>query len=434
MPTYPTQLAEITTALCSGRLELDVYVDALCDRIEALEPDVQALLPEPERRARLQREAGSLRQRYPAPAERPPLYGIPVGVKDIFRVDGFPTRAGSQLPSELFMGPEAASVSTLRAAGALILGKTVSTEFAYFEPGPTRNPVNLDHTPGGSSSGSAAAVAAGFCPLAVGTQTVGSVIRPAAYCGIVGYKPSYGRIPTSGVIPFSTSADHIGLFAQDVEGLDLAASLLCTGWERLASHGTALPVLGVPTGPYLAQASAEALAAFETQLARLAAAGYMIRHIPVFDDIAAITLRHQQLIFAEMAAVHADWFPRYQELYRPRTAGAIHDGQAVRPEEAAAGQASQQLLRRQLEAQMAETGVDLWITPAAIGPAPVGIERTGDPAMNLPWTHAGLPTLTLPAGFAADGLPLGLQCSARFMADERLIAWAAPLAESLALV
>ena len=152
---------------------------------------------------------------------------MPVGVKDIFHAAGFETRAGSQLPPELLTGPEADAVGRLRAAGCLILGKTVTTEFAYYEPEPTRNPHNLAHTPGGSSSGSAAAVAAGLAPLALGTQTIGSVIRPAAFCGIVGFKPSYGRISPEGLIFFSPSLDHVGLFTQDVAGMSLAAAVLC---------------------------------------------------------------------------------------------------------------------------------------------------------------------------------------------------------------
>jgi len=154
-----------------------------------------------------------------------------VGIKDIFHVDGFVTRAGTRVPPERFAGPEAASVALLREAGALIAGKTVTTEFAYFEPGPTRNPHNPAHTPGGSSSGSAAAVAAGLCQLALGTQTIGSVIRPAAFCGVVGFKPSFGRIPTSGLVYFSRTIDHVGLFTQDLDGMELAASVLCRDWQ-----------------------------------------------------------------------------------------------------------------------------------------------------------------------------------------------------------
>lgn len=195
--TLPALLFEIAASLRSDQLDLLTYIEEICGRIDALDRQIQALPPEPNRRARLVGEVAALKASFPDPGNRLPLYGVPVGVKDIFRVDGFLTRAGSRLPPELFAGPQTACVSTLRAAGALILGKTVTTEFAYREPGPTRNPHNLDHTPGGSSSGSAVAVAAGFCPLALGTQTIGSVIRPAAYCGIVGFKPSYGCCPRS---------------------------------------------------------------------------------------------------------------------------------------------------------------------------------------------------------------------------------------------
>ena len=159
---HPAPLIETAAALGSGRLDLFTYLNELCDRIDTYEPQIQALLPEPDRRARLLSDAQKLQERYPNPADRPPLYGIPVGIKDMFFVDGFPTRVGSQLPPELFTGEEGDYLKALRRAGVLILGKTVTTEFAYFEPGPTRNPHNLDYSPGGSSSGSAAAVAAGI--------------------------------------------------------------------------------------------------------------------------------------------------------------------------------------------------------------------------------------------------------------------------------
>ena len=430
MYIFPNPLAETAGALCSGRLDLPTYLNEICDRIDAVEPHIQALLPEADRRTRLLHEASELIQRYPSPADRPPLYGIPVGVKDIFRVDGFPTRAGSQLPPELFAGSEAASVRALRAAGALILGKTVTTEFAYFEPGPTRNPHNLEHTPGGSSSGSAAAVATGLCPLALGTQTIGSVIRPAAFCGIVGFKPSYGRISLEGVIPFSPSADHVGLFTQDVGGMALAAALLCSQWRPIAE--CSLPVLGVPSGPYLQQASPEALAAFQAQLARLEAAGYTVRRCNTLDDIASINRRHKRMVAAEFAQVHARWFAQYASLYRPRTVALIREGQSVSEEELAEARRGREKLRAELEALMTAAGVDIWVSPAAPGPAPSGLHSTGDPIMNLPWTYAGLPTVTVPAGLADNGLPLGLQLSAALMADESLLAWAEGLAEVLA--
>src|SRR2546423_3239199 len=256
----PVPLTATAHALRSNQLDLLAFIEDTCKRIDTLEPHIHALLPEAGRRARLISEAKALQERFPDPSTRPTLYGIPFGVKDLFNVDGFPTHAGSQLPAHLFAGPEAASVSALLTAGAIILGKTVSTEFAWFEPGPTRNPCNLAHTPGGSSSGSAAAVAAGYCPLALGTQTVGSVIRPAAFCGVVGFKPTYGRLSSDGVIPFAPSLDHVGLFTPDAGGMLLAARILFDAWE-LPSGEERLPVLGVPEGPYLEQASTAALRA-----------------------------------------------------------------------------------------------------------------------------------------------------------------------------
>ncbi len=423
-------LAETATALHTGQLDLLAYLNEICDRIDTLEPEIHALLPEANRRARLLTEAQALQADFPDPSNRPPLFGIPVGIKDIFFVDGFPTHAGSQLPSELFVGAEGDCVRALRSAGALMLGKTVTTEFAYFEPGPTRNPHNLEHTPGGSSSGSAAAVAAGFCPLAIGTQTIGSTIRPAAFCGIVGFKPSYGRIPNNGLILCSNTFDHVGIFTQDVAGAVLAASLLCHNWQVVETGvSDALPVLGVPEGPYLAQASPEGLAAFEKQLTHLEEAGYTLRRVTAMEDIEVINRRHSRLVFAEMARVHAAWFAQYESLYRPRTAAAIREGQEVSLEELHLARAGIVKLRAQLEALMLQARIDLWVCPSSPGPAPEGLASTGSPLMNLPWTQAGLPAISLPAGRAANGLPLGFQCVGASMADERLLKWATPMSE-----
>src|SRR5262249_2580762 len=180
LPINEYPLPELAVSLRSGQLPITNYLELLERRFSEVEPSVLAFLPEPDRFARLRAQAADLLSPCTAPEGRPPLFGIPVGLKDIMRVDGFPTHAGSALPPEALAGPEAASVTQLRQAGALILGKTVTTEFAYFEPGATRNPHNPEHTPGGSSSGSAAAVAAGLWPLPPGTQTAGAVIRPAA--------------------------------------------------------------------------------------------------------------------------------------------------------------------------------------------------------------------------------------------------------------
>lgn len=427
MDLHSAPLAETVQQLRSGQEELMPYLGRMEQRIAAVNPQVEALLPEAERFARLGQAAQALQARYPTPAARPPLYGALVGIKDILRVDGFPTQGGSKLPPERLAGAEAVVVGQLRAAGALIVGKTVTTEFAYFEPGPTRNPHNLNHTPGGSSSGSAAAVAAGLCQLALGTQTIGSVIRPAAYCGVVGFKPSFDRIVTEGLLYFSRTVDHIGLFTQDVAGMELAASVLCRNWQPSQS-AQRLPVLGVPVGPYLAQTEPAALAIFQRQIAALAARGYVVKEIPMFADIAALNQLHRRLVFAEFAQEHAQLYAEFSALYRPRTVEIIKIGQEVDRSELMAARANCLTLRKTIETSMAENAVDLWICPPAPGSAPAGIHATGNPDLNLPWTHAGLPAITIPAGRAENGLPLGLQLITGFGADELLLDWARSLA------
>jgi Asp-tRNA(Asn)/Glu-tRNA(Gln) amidotransferase A subunit family amidase len=387
----------------------------------------RAFLPEAGRRARLARESALAAATWPDAATRPPLFAVPVGVKDIFHVAGLPTAAGSRLPVAALAGAEAASVRRLRAAGAVVLGKTVTTEFAYYEPGRTRNPRAPGHTPGGSSSGSAAAVAAGMCPLALGTQTIGSICRPAAFCAIVGFKPSHERVPRDGVVPLSPSLDHVGVLAADVGWARRAAAVLLDGWREVAAP-SGRPTLGVPVGPYLEAAEPVARHHLRAVQRRLASAGWPVREVPVMADFAAVAERHHRLVAAEAAAVHAGWFAAHGDLYRPRTADLLARGRSIPGDEAEAARRGRSALRRELEAAMAAAGVDLWLSPAAAGPPPRGLATTGDPVMNLPWTQAGLPTVALPAGSDGGGLPLGVQLSGRFGEDEELLGWAEPLA------
>ena len=276
-------------------------------------------------------------------------------------------------------------------------------------------------------------MAAGFCPLALGSQTVGSVIRPAANCGIVGFKPTYGRLPVGGVIPFSPAMDQLGLFAQDAAGMELTASTLVPDWDEDPGPEPSAerPVLGVPEGPYLAQASDEARALFEGQVSRLVERGYAVRRVLTLQDIDAVNGRHRRIIAAEAAAVHADWFARHERLYRPRTAALLREGQTVIASELEADRAQHPLFAEAQAEVMRAAEVDLWITPAATGPAPEGLASTGDPAMSLPWTQAGMPAVTIPAGRATNGLPVGLQCVAPRMRDRSLLRWAVELEQAL---
>ncbi len=430
MSIHDAPLAPTLHALQDGQHSLSLYLEEICRRIEQVDPVIEAFLPEPSplgRLGRLRQEATQLRTPNQGAAAWPPLYGALVGVKDILQVDGFVTHAGSQLPPAVLAGEEAAVVGLLRAAGALIAGKTVTTEFAYFEPGPTHNPHHLGHTPGGSSSGSAAAVAAGLCTLALGTQTIGSVIRPAAYCGIVGFKPTFDRIPTAGLLYFSRTVDTIGLFTQDVAGMQAAAAVLCRDWQHQPVSDRP-PVLGVPQGPYLEQTEPDALTAFQRQTYQLAAAGFTVKQLPTLAEIDDLNDLHRRLVFAEFAQEHAQLYAAFAPLYRPRTREIIEIGQGVTATELAAARQHCVALRASLTEQMDQAGIDLWISPAAPGPAPVGLHATGNPNLNLPWTHTGMPALTVPAGVASNGLPLGLQLVARFGADEALLSWGSQIA------
>lgn len=409
------------------------HLDELERRFGHVEPRIRAFVPEEGRFERLRSDLAVLLERFPDPSARPPLFGVPVGIKDIFHLRGFPTRAGSKLPPEELTGPEGPVVGALREAGALFVGKTATTEFAYFAPAETRNPRAPGHTPGGSSSGSAAAVAAELCDLALGTQTIGSVIRPAAFCGVVGLKPSYDRLSRDGVLPLAPSYDHVGWLARDTAGVARAAAALVPGWRPLEAPERGV-VLGIPEGPYLNRASVPALSHFERLAERLQALGCKVVRVPALADFDDIEARHRSLTAAEAYAVHREWFARHGDLYHPRTAELIRQGEQVSAAEIEAARDAREALRAELHGLMDRHELDLWICPPAPGPPPKGLESTGDPVMNLPWTQAGMPALGLPAESGddgLDGLPMGLQLVARLGADEELVAWGRKLAPSL---
>ena len=411
--------------LRSGQLTFPDFLAQVEARFWEREPSVLAFLPEEDRFARLHEDAETLVLSYPDLIKRPTLFGALVGVKDIFHVEGFTTQAGSQLPPELLQGKEAKSVTRLKEAGALMLGKTVTTEFAYFFPGPARNPHNPEYTPGGSSSGSAAAVAAGLCHLALGTQTIGSIIRPAAFCGVVGFKPTYDRISREGVIPLSPSLDHIGFFTADIDTARRVASVLIDSWKQ--ERPERKPTLGVPDGPYLASASDQALAWFNTICDSLAQAGYELRRVTIMSDFQEIRSRHDVIMSAEAAQVHANWFDKYADLYSAKFTELIKRGQSITDSQLQDAFAARDAFRDLITQTMVENSIDLWISPPTIGPAPKGLESTGDPVMNLPWTQIGFPALNLPSGKTEDGLPMGFQLVGKWNTDEALLWWAEEL-------
>ncbi len=426
-PLHPLPLVSAAEQLNAADTSLLArHIEDTLQRAHEREPALRVMTLEPGRLERLRAATSDLCRRFPTTSSRPPLFGVCVGIKDIVAVDGLPTRAGSALPPEEFDMPEASVVRRLQDAGAIILGKTITAEFASMASGPTANPHDTTHTPGGSSSGSAAGVAAGYFPLALGTQTAGSVIRPAAFCGIVGFKPSYGRIPTDGVLPHAPSVDTLGTFTQDIEGAMLAASVLVEDWRALVPRPPESLICGVPDGAYLDLADSEAREAFEATVTRFADAGVEIRRTPFLEDVREVLQRHAWMQDAEFARTHEDRFSRLAPLFSGGAAAQIDRGRRVTTEQYRAGVEGRDELRSRLHALMDAERLDVLLCPAAPGPAPRGLNTTGDPRMNTPWTHAGVPAVTLPAGLTS-GLPVGLQLVARFGEDEELLQAASAL-------
>jgi Asp-tRNA(Asn)/Glu-tRNA(Gln) amidotransferase A subunit family amidase len=415
----PAGLVSLSSELRTGKRALLDYLTRLESLYDEREPRIHAFVTESQNPfERLRGDLEQLIMLFPDPVARPALFGIPVGIKDIIHVEGYPTRAGSRLPPEVIAGHEAAVVKKLKSAGALIMGKTVTAEFAMGASAPTCNPYNTDHAAGGSSSGSAAAVATGLCPLALGTQTIGSVIRPAAYCGIVGVKPTYGRIPIDGMVPVSKFLDHVGFFTTDIDGAELAASILVDGWRPVAESDSF--ICGVPEGPYLERTTEEGLDHFYQTCGSLEKAGINIKHITTFDNFDGTEACHYKLCEAEMAVVHRDWFRKYSNLYSEDNRQAILRGQKVGAHTLKRCRVRCEALKNELRNIVEQHNLSAFLAPAATGPAPKGLESTGDCVMNLPWTQAGLPVITLPSGLSKNGLPMGLQMIGRWMEDERL--------------
>lgn len=412
-------LTKLTQTFRNNELSPRDLISNLKSHFDYREPDVLAFIPEKNRFERLLSEAEELVKKYPNINNRPPLFGMTVGVKDIFHVNGFATQAGSKLPAQDIQGEEAISVTKLKAAGALIMGKTVTTEFAYFTPGPTRNPHNQNHTPGGSSSGSAAAIGAGLCNMALGTQTIGSVIRPAAFCGVVGFKPTYERISREGVIPLSPTFDHIGIFANDVMTAKQVASVVIHNWGMVLEERK--PVLGIPEGKYLENTSQEGLAHFEN-ICKLLSTNYELRSVRVMDDFDEIKSRHDAIMSYDAAQVHKEWFAKHETLYSQKFSNLVKRGRAVNNYKSSLE--ARDKFRNQINEAMNQNQIDLWICPPAIGPAPKGLASTGDPAMCLPWTQIGFPAINIPTIKNEENLPLGLQLVGKWNSDETLLTWA----------
>jgi Asp-tRNA(Asn)/Glu-tRNA(Gln) amidotransferase A subunit family amidase len=406
----------------SGVAGINADIAAALERLEAINPDIEAFIEEPNRSLRLEA----------SPPADGPLHAFAVGVKDLYRVEGVPTRAGSRLPASVFEGEESLVVKKLKDAGAVVLGKTAMDEFAYCEPPSTKNPRDRRRTPGGSSGGSAAAVAAGICQLAVGSQTLQSIVVPAAYCGVVGYKPTFDRLEFDG-IPLAPSIDTVGFLAPTVAHLRRAGSALIQDWHDPTSASR--PVLAVP-GPWGPRPLADGWRAHERHLEVLRTQDFELRSTNVPwstpQDLMDWELRVGDLLHGEMSLGHATWFDRFAHRYRARTAEAVRRGQVISVERLRECREARSNLAALLSESASRIGIDCWICPSASGVAPLGYRDTGNSSMTGLWSFAGFPAISLPVFDGPHGLPLGVQLVATPGNDESLLGWAAHVETALA--
>lgn len=428
---YTFTIAAAGEQIRTRRLSPVDLVRSCLDRIDQLEPRLQAWVTIDRERALT--AAQHCEEEIRCGQRRGPLHGIPIGIKDIFSTAGLKTTAGSPIYADFVPDCDATVVRCLKEAGAIILGKTQTTEFAAFAPAPTRNPWNLEHTPGGSSSGSAAAVAAAMCPGALGSQTYGSTIRPATYCGCIGLKPTYGRISTFGMFALAWSLDHVGIFARTVTDTALLLQALA-GDDPQDPASVPIPVpdylkalddlkpprLGLLRNFFLEKADEETRTHTEAIAERLARAGAQVEEVQLPASFAGVPEAHFTMMFAESAVSHRETYAQHKARYSPQMQDCIEKGLKVSGIDYVMTRRLQQRFRHDLDA-LCRT-VDALLTPATPAPAPRGLATTGDPAFNGPASFSGLPSLGLPSGLSSNGLPFGVQLMGAAFAEARLLA------------
>lgn len=436
MSIEPTGLSAVQAAglIAQGQLSAEDLTRACLARIDEREPLVQAWTFLDYEHALTQARAADQARREGKPLG--PLHGVPVAVKDIFDTADMPTENGSALYAGRQPRTDATAVARLRAAGAVILGKTVTTEFAMYTPGKTRNPHDPERTPGGSSSGSAAAVADGMAPLALGSQTNGSMIRPAAYCGVVGFKPSHGLISRAGVLALSRTLDHVGVFARTVEDCALSAEVLA-GYDeqdpdtRVAAvprlvqtarqEPPVTPRLAFVKTPVWSHAEADTQAAFAELVAHL---GPLIEEVELPAIFTQAVAQHGAIMEVEEAMNLADEYQRGRTQLSPRLCQIIEQGQKISALEYLHALTQRQILLGAWHSLLRD--YDAVLTPATTGVAPLGLAATGSPIFCSIWTLLGVPAVTLPllqgaVGEKSDGLPLGVQLVGAKSDDARLL-------------
>ncbi len=421
---------ETARLIDEGALKAEDHVRACLARIDETEPAVQAwahLTPED---AHDQARDVDVRRMRGLPCG--PLHGVAVGIKDIIDVRGLPTEDGTVMHAGRIPRRDATVVARLRAAGALILGKTVTTELATYTPGKTRNPHNAEHTPGGSSSGSAAAVAAGMVPVALGSQTNGSIIRPASFCGVFGFKPSHGLVPRSGVLSLSRTLDHVGVLARSLEDIARVTEIIA-GFDEgdddtmpprttaplskvLAQEPPLPPRLALVRTPFWSRLDADARDAFE-ELAQML--GPQAQDIELAESAAKAIDWHRTILEADLAASLEREFDTGAEQLSASLRQQIERGRQVLATDYLKAVARIEIINEGFEDIF--ENFDAIVTPATLGTAPRGLASTGDPLLATLWTYSGMPALAMPLARGENGLPLGVQLVAARGDDARLL-------------
>jgi Asp-tRNA(Asn)/Glu-tRNA(Gln) amidotransferase A subunit family amidase len=400
-------------AIRRGELSPVDLLDQCLARIDQLEDRVRAWVLVDRERARA--EAVRAADELKAGTDRGPLHGIPIGVKDLFDVFDWPTAAGSKRWAQSVARQDCPAVTRLRQAGAVLLGKTVTVAYAAFDPSPTRNPWNPDRTPGGSSSGSAAAVACGMCLGALGTQTGGSITRPASYCAVYGLKPTYDSISLEGVVPLAPSFDHAGVIAGNVRDLALMYQPLAgSGLRHFGRTDPSSQIgqafdksLALPGGFFDTHAEPVMEAAMARLKDRLRGQGWRIEPVSLPPAVADIPRNHRLIMSVEAAAYHGERWKRYPDDYPPKLTELLREGLAVPATEYEAARQHHRDLWSEIRVRF-PTGIAAYLAPATQGPPP-DPSTTGTPLFQAPWSYMGLPTVSLPFAWTEDGLPLCVQ-------------------------
>lgn len=416
---------ELRRAIAAGRTSVQAVVEAAFAHIHAREPAIQAW--------RHLDEAGALATARALDRQGAPglLGGVPLAVKDVLDTADMPTRYGSPIYANHQPAKDAACVALARAAGAVPLGKTVTTEFAYFSPGPTANPRNTRHTPGGSSSGSAAAVADGMVPVAFGTQTAGSLIRPASYCGVFALKPTFGSVDGTGAKRFAPSLDTLGWLARNADDLELMRCMLTGQAHReLGVRPAATLRLGLCRTHEWGQADAGGQAAFALAAERAQAAGITAVPVHMPDTLAGLLQAQKTVMGCEAAIELAAEAERHADQLSPAMRTLLETGRATSRADHEAAQALAHTGRAALPGLLRE--VDALLVPAAPGEAPEGLAATGDPVFSRVWTLLGWPCVNVPGLVGPGGLPIGMQLVGLPGSDRGLLEAAACLHRVLA--